>query len=134
MANGETGCARRSDLIRQDASLRVCSETGAVIEKLNTGLDGNVAGLTAPDQPFGATLFSNGDVAPFSIGPVTFESRLIWLACKKRRAKVTPVTERRVKRVWAGVRVGPRKNSRDKLREDDIVKAIRPCLYVCTVK
>jgi hypothetical protein len=62
---------------------------------------------------------------------VTAVPRKSWKAAE---GEVTPITQRRVKRVWAGGRTGPRNNGRDALREGDILKAIGSSQYVCTVK
>ena len=105
-----------------------------LLKKLDTALDSIIANLTPPEYAFGATLFSNASVAPFTIGPVTFEPRRTWLDRKAAEGDVTSVTQRRVKRVWSGGRVGSRKKGRDALREGDILKAIGSCQYVCTVK
>ena len=105
-----------------------------LFNKLDGALNGIVANLSPIEHAFGTSLFSNSDVPTFSIGPVTFEPREVWLDRKTAEGEVTAVSQRRVKRIWTGGRVGPRKDNRDKLREGDIVKAIGPCQYVCTVK
>ena len=115
-------------------SLQTAKQAQSLLKKLDNALNGIVTNLNPVEYAFGTSFFSNSDVPPFTIGPVTFEPREVWLDRKAAEAEVTAVTQRRVKRIWAGGRVGPRKNKRDKLREGDIVKAIGPCQYVCTVK
>lgn len=105
-----------------------------LLETLEDALNGIVANLNPLEYAFGTTLFSNSDILPFTIGPVAIEPREVWLDRKVVEGDVTSVTQRRVRRIWAGTRVGPRKNNREKLREGDILKAIGPCQYVCTVK
>jgi len=65
----------RTLLAKTSLSGSVAKQALSLFKKLNTGLDGIVAGLTAPEHAFGATLFSNANVEPFSISPVTFEPR-----------------------------------------------------------
>jgi hypothetical protein len=109
-------------------------QAAPLLKKLEDALNGIVANLDSREYAFGTTLFSNSDVSPFTIGPVTFEPREVWLDRKAAEGDVTLVIQRRVKRIWAEIRVGSRKNNREKLRESDILKAIGPCQYVCTVK
>lgn len=118
------------------ASLRASAakQASPLLKKLDDTLNGIVANLNPLEYAFGATLFSNFDITPFPIGPAIFEPRLTWLDRKAADGDVSPVSQRRIKRIWGGSRVGPRKNGRDKLREGDILKAIGSCGYVCTVK
>ncbi|MFK4505436.1 hypothetical protein LPJ38_34745 [Bradyrhizobium daqingense] len=109
-------------------------EAPALLTKLDYALNAIVANLAAREYAFGTTLFSKGDVAPFSFGPVMLEPRQVWLDRKTAEGGITSVTQRRMKRIWTSARVGPRKSEREKLREDNILQAIGPCDYVCTVK
>ncbi|WP_050421668.1 hypothetical protein [Bradyrhizobium tropiciagri] len=115
-------------------SLSASKQAPTLLTKLETALNGIVANLNPTEYAFGTTLFSNSDVASFAIGPVAFEPRMAWLNRKVAEGEYTPVTHRRVERIWSGARVGARKSNRDKLREADIINAIGPCQYVCTVK
>ncbi|MCL4711868.1 MAG: hypothetical protein KJZ73_11535 [Pseudorhodoplanes sp.] len=121
-------------LANTSLSAQPAKRAQSLLKKLDDALNGIVANLNPVEHAFGTSLFSNSDVPPFTIGPVTFEPREVWLDRKAAEGEVAAITQRRVKRIWAGGRVGPRKNNRDKLREGDIVKAIGPCQYVCTVK
>lgn len=105
-----------------------------LLKKLDDALNGIVDNLNPLEYAFGTTLFSNSDISPITIGPVTIEPREVWLDRKAADGDVTSVTQRRVKHIWAGTRVGPRKKNREKLREGNILNAIGPCRYVCTVK
>lgn len=95
--------------------------------------------LTAakPSKPtehgFGCNLFSRSDVAPFAIGPVTFEARLIWLDRKETQGGVSKITARRIRTIWAGKKVAKRKNGFDAHHEKAILDAIKSCQYVCSV-
>lgn len=109
-------------------------QAAPLLEKLEDALNGIVANLSPFEYAFGTTLFSNSDIMPFTIGPVVIEPREVWLDRKVAEGDVTSVTQRRVRRIWARSRVGPRKNNREKLREDNILEAIGSCQYVCTVK
>jgi len=82
---------------------------------------------------FGSTLFSNADVSPFRVGPVTFEPRLAWLERKFAEGEVTQVTHRRIARAWQGEALRKRRGRIDPLREDDILKAVGKCEFVCSV-
>lgn len=105
-----------------------------LLTKLEDALNAIVANLDAREYAFGTTLFSRGDIARFSFGPVTFEPRQVWLDRKVAEGGVTPVTQRRANRLWTGGRVRPRKSNREKLLEDNIFQAIGPCEYVCSVE
>lgn len=121
-------------LAKTSLSAPPAKQAPPLLKKLDDALNGIVANLSSVEHAFGTTLFSNADVPAFTVGPVTIEPRGAWLDRKATEGEVTPVTQRRVKRIWAGHRVGARKNNRDKLREDDIAKAIGACPYVVTVK
>jgi hypothetical protein len=105
-----------------------------LLTQLDDALNDIVAGLSDREYAFGTTLFSNTDVSSFTIGPVRFEPREVWLERKMTEGDVTLITKRRVKRRWSGGRASRRKSNREQMREDDIVEAIGRCPYVCTVK
>jgi len=107
------------------------------------------------EYAFGCTLFTYEDVAPFEIGPVRFEPRLIWLdrkasdGCWARVASngrierfdhqiadgpISKITKRRIMRTWQGNKLRDRQSSVDSHNEHDILKAIGDCPYVCSVK
>ena len=117
-------------------SLSKPAATGAfsLLTELDEALTDLVAGLRNCEYAVGTTLFSNSDVCPFTIGPVSFEPREAWLNRKVAEGDVTSIAERRVKKRWAGARVSPRKSNREQLRENDIVAALGNCPYVCSVK
>jgi hypothetical protein len=107
------------------------------------------------EHAFGCTLFSFTDFPPFSIGPVRFEPREIWLdrkASDGRSARISQggrierfghqiadgpiskVAKRRILRAWQGQKLRGRKPSVDSHNERDIIQAIGDCPYVCSVK
>ncbi|QAX29200.1 hypothetical protein [Leisingera sp. NJS204] len=113
-----------------------------------------VAGRDGLEYCFGCTLVREEDVPPFEIGPVTFEPRSLWLERKASEARsvrvcggrvenlnsgnfpgqISQVTKRRILNTWSGKAVRKRKRSRCSFDEEDIIKAIGACPYVCTVK
>jgi hypothetical protein len=86
------------------------------------------------EHSFGCTLFANFDVAPFSIGPVLFEPRDVWLTRKVRERSVSKVTARRIEDSWQGRRLAKRKPSVDAMNERDILDAVGNCAYVSSVR
>jgi hypothetical protein len=106
----------------------------SLLKQLQGALNDLVAGLSVREYAFGASLFSNTDVPTFTIGPVTFEPRDVWLDRKESEGEFSAVTKRRIKQRWSGQRVSQRKSNREQIREDDIIAAVGPCPYVCTVK
>lgn len=102
--------------------------------ELDDALNELIGDLSEREYAVGTTLFSNTDVSPFTIGPVTFEPRELWLDRKVTEGDVTPIAQRRVKRRWGGARISRRKSNREQFREDDIIAAIGRCPYVCSVK
>ena len=85
------------------------------------------------EHAFGCTLFSDKIIAPFTIGPVRFETRAVWLARKAEAGYISKVTARRIIRAWQGDRIAKRKVSGESLREDDILGAISSSPFVCSV-
>ena len=105
-----------------------------LLTELDDALNDLVVGVSNREYTVGTTVFSNTDVSPFTIGPVVFEPREVWLDRKVAGGDVTSIAERRVKRRWAGARVSRRKSNREQMHEDDIVTAVGNCPYVCSVK
>lgn len=86
------------------------------------------------EHAFGCTLFGTFDVAPFSIGPVTFEPRGAWLDRKLTEGDVSKVTARRVVSSWTGRKLAKRKQGIEAMRERDVLDATGACPYVCSVR
>lgn len=85
------------------------------------------------EHVFGCTLFSKDYIKPFNIGPVRFERRSDWLMRKNDAEVISPITYRRINRVWEGKKLKSRKSSRDSDEERDIIEAIKQCPFVCSV-
>jgi hypothetical protein len=82
---------------------------------------------------FGCTLFGNPNIKTFKIGAVRFEPRTDWLARKVADGAVTRTTQRRVEKAWQGTKLKKRKTSLDNIRERELLRAIGPCNFVCSV-
>lgn len=85
------------------------------------------------EHEFGCTLFSDMNIALFTIGPVRFDTRTVWLARKAEAGYISKVTARRIGRAWQGDRIAKRKVSGECLRENDNLGAIGSCPFVCSV-
>lgn len=121
-------------IARVDLS-RPSAETGPeLVAEVETALDGVLAGLVRREHAFGATIFSNGDIPRFDLGPVSIEPTLTWLGRKESEGEVTTATARRVRAVLNGKRVRKRPSGVDQLREDNILDVIRGCPYVVSVR
>jgi hypothetical protein len=105
-----------------------------VLAAVRAAVSGPVKTHGPAEHAFGCTLFSNFEVAPFSIGPVQFEPRPAWLERKLTEGDVSKTTARRVMRVWSGGKPRKRKTSVDSIREQDILDAVGKCPYVCSVR
>lgn len=104
-----------------------------VIASVRAQLDA-ARGTRDCEHGFGCTLFGTFDVAPFSIGPVTFEPRGVWLARKLREGDVSKTSARRVAATWSGAKLAKRKQGIDAMRERDVLDAVGTCPYVCSVR
>lgn len=111
----------------------VSLNASAVLSEVRATLQGHARENGQREMAFGCTLFSNVAVRPFSVGPVTFEPRLAWLDRKFADGEVTHVTRRRVARAWRGEALRKRKGRIDPFRENDILKAVGKCDFVCSV-
>ncbi|WP_155739876.1 hypothetical protein A4A59_015505 [Rhizobium leguminosarum] len=86
------------------------------------------------EYAFGCTLFGTFEVAPFSIGPVTFEPRANWLTRKQSEREISGTTARRVQKSWKGTKLRERKQRYDAMQERDVLDAVGKCPYVCSVR
>lgn len=85
------------------------------------------------EYAFGCTLFAGADFKPFSIGPVSFETRSIWLGRKLLDGGVSELSHQRIERVWRGDHPRKRKRSFDSMAEEDVIDAIGSSDFVCSV-
>ncbi|CAM3580629.1 hypothetical protein [Thalassospira profundimaris] len=86
------------------------------------------------EYTLGCRLFTYNDFFPFQIGPVRFEPRSLWLNRKASDGNISNITKRRIVRIWDGFEVRKRKRSRDNYSEQEVLKTIGECPYVCSVK
>jgi hypothetical protein len=86
------------------------------------------------DYSVGCSLFRNADVAPITIGPVSFETRKYWLTRAVDEGMVSPISARRIEQQWrTGKKPRERKRYVDQRLEADIVEAIGTYPYVCSI-
>lgn len=106
------------------------------------------------EYAFGCTLFTYKNFDPFNIGPVHFEPREIWLnrkasdGCRARIGRggrierfdhqiadgpISKITKRRIIRIWRGEKVKDRKPSNEENYEQNILRTIGDCPYVCSL-
>ncbi|MGD9614738.1 MAG: hypothetical protein AB7H90_02535 [Alphaproteobacteria bacterium] len=116
-----------------DLDIDLAKNADTVLIEIRTMLSKHVSGYGVREFAFGCTLFGNGAVQPFSIGPVRFESRLDWLARKSGDGAVSATTHRRIERAWSGKHPKKRKPSIDSICETDILDTVGSCPFVCSV-
>ncbi|MCO5070131.1 MAG: hypothetical protein M9944_02845 [Rhizobiaceae bacterium] len=85
------------------------------------------------EYAFGCTLFGGKDFKPFSIGPVLFEPRDVWLERKHQDGGISTLSRRRIESAWLGRKLRKRKPSFDSIAESDVIDAIGSCSFVCSV-
>lgn len=105
-----------------------------ILAAVSVAIDDHLERLADQEYIFGTTLFSNGNIPPFQIGPVRIEPRDAWLTRKVADGDIPDVIARRVRRVWSGGRKpAPLRKALDNHREKDIYNVLGPCPYVCSV-
>ncbi|WP_439542597.1 hypothetical protein [Hyphomicrobium sp.] len=104
-----------------------------VLQAVRETLSKDQSRQVSREHAFGCTLFSDKNIAAFAVGPVRFETRVVWLARQAEASYISKVTARRIGRVWQGERIAKRKVSRESLREKDILGAIGSSPFVCSV-
>lgn len=104
-----------------------------VLRAVRETLSKNQSRQISREHAFGCTLFSDKNIAAFTVGPVLFETRAVWLARQAEAGYISKVTARRIGRVWQGERIAKRKFSAESRREDDILGAIGSSPFVCSV-
>ncbi|MEX0899435.1 MAG: hypothetical protein WD081_01950 [Gammaproteobacteria bacterium] len=118
-------------LARIDLDGEASHSAALILDGVNEAL--NVDQLRDVEYSVGCTLFSNRDVPQFAIGPVTFEPRLQWLERRVQENHISPVSSRRIVRTWDGRQPRPRKSSIDSAREQDVLRVVGGCPYVCSI-
>src|SRR5690606_33888850 len=78
------------------------SNASDVLARVKHASDLSATGSSIREYAFGCTLFGGTDFKPFSIGPVMFEARRIWLERKLLDGGVSPLSQRRIERAWRG--------------------------------
>ncbi len=111
----------------------VTANASTVLDRVKTSLARGVTGNDLREFAFGCTLFGNGQVQPFSIGPVRFEAREDWLARKHREGGISTASRARVERAWQGQKLRKRKPSFDSISETDVLDAVDSCRFVSSV-
>lgn len=101
---------------------------------LNSQVHELISSLGPAEYSFGTTFLKVVGLTPFSIGPVTFEPRDLWLTRKLSDGTITATMHRRIARAWNGAKPRPRRRNIDNMREQDIMDAIGGCPFVCSVK
>ncbi len=86
------------------------------------------------DLLIGCWLFEDASAYPISVGPVTFQPRLRWLAAQIATGTLSKTTGRRLQRTWSGERLNSRKSGFDNYKERAIIEAVDRCSIVCQVK
>ena len=105
-----------------------------ILAALFVAIDDEMKALANQEYIFGTTLFSNGGIPSFNIGPVRIEHRDAWLTRKVEDGDVPEVIAERVRQVWSGgPKPAPLHEALSNHREQDIYNVIGPCPYVCSV-
>lgn len=115
-----------SDPIEQSAAELLTLLTDQITELIST--------LGPAEYSFGTTFLNAVGLASFSVGPVTFEPRNLWLTRKLSDGTITTTMHRRITLAWNGSKLRPRKKNVDNLRERDITDAVGGCPFVCSVE
>ena len=104
-----------------------------VLNDVNTSLEQHRMGLGQFEFAFGCTLFSDLRPAPFSIGPVTFETKEDWLARHLAANAIQNATAAYVQECWEStVPAGELKGLEVDLA-DAILALTRDAPFVCSV-
>lgn len=104
-----------------------------VLGRVKNACNLSATGNSIREHAFGCTLFSGTDFKPFSIGPVLFEVRRIWLGRKLLDGGISRLSHRRIERAWRGEHLRKRKRTFDSMAEQDVIDAIGSCDFVCSV-
>jgi hypothetical protein len=108
-------------------------DANTVLDRVKSDLQVGFIGYGLQEFVFGCSLFHTNEFQHFAIGPVSFETRLDWLARKEKFGQVSTTSCRRIAQKWHSQKTNKRKPSRDQLKEDGIIEAIGDALVVCSV-
>lgn len=102
---------------------------------LKTYLDSQLKSYGVREHAFGCTLFMDkGQTAPFSIGPVLFESREVWLDRKKKEGHISSNVYEHIKDKWTDSKFEKIKiENNETLISQSICESIGSASYVCSV-
>ncbi len=92
-----------------------------------------VDGIQEREFVFGCHFSKIPDLETFSIGPVRFEPRVVWLERLHCEGKVSIVSRSRIRRAWQGKRLRARVSSQDASFERRILQTVGDGDYVCSV-
>jgi hypothetical protein len=109
------------------------TNVATVLDQVKSAVYQYVSGQSSREHVFGCTLFTGDTYEPFSFGPVRFEPRDKWLERKYMEGLISPVSLRRVKRIWQGDKLRKRKAPSDKNAESSILRTIGKSPFVCSV-
>ncbi|GAA4117799.1 hypothetical protein ACFFTN_09010 [Aminobacter aganoensis] len=104
-----------------------------VLTQVKKTANQDATGKSIREYAFGCTLFGGKDFKPFSIGPVLFEPRDVWLERKYQDSGISTRSQRRIERIWQGGKLRKRKPSFDSIAELDVIDAIGSCKFVCSI-
>ena len=113
-----------------DSTVNAARVLKSIIEK---DLSDHTIGHSKRGTALGVRLFSKPTEPPFSIGPVRFESKQIWLDRMLESGDITNVTHRRLSKAFSGRSLRKRKSSPDAAQEQSILSAIGNAPTVGTV-
>ena len=124
------GAALSLDVIREMDPDQTAKVILSVVEK---DMDTWVAGIQEREFVFGCHFSKISDLESFSIGPVRFESKALWLERLHCEGKVTSVSRSRIRRAWQGKKLRPRVSSQDASLERQVIQTVGDGDYVCSV-
>lgn len=104
-----------------------------VLTQVKVTANQTATGKSIREYAFGCTLFGGKDFKPFSIGPVLFEPREVWLERKHRDGGLSTLSLQRIHHAWRGGKLRKRRPSFDSIAEMDLIEAIGSCKFVCSV-
>lgn len=130
LAKQALGAAISDDAIRkmdQDHTAKV------ILSGIETQIDAWVDSIQEREFVFGCHFSKIPDLEPFSIGPVRFEPRAMWLERAHLEERVSRVSTSRISRAWQGKRLRARVSSRDASVEHSILRTVGDGDYICSV-
>ncbi len=130
MAKDALGSALSADIIREIVTEETRRNVLSAIKKnIRKGIDR----IQERVFVFGCHFSNVPDLQPFTIGPVRFEHRAVWLARSHSEGKVSNVTLSRIERSWQGKKLRRRASSEDASLEKQILRTVDQGDFVCSV-